>query len=221
MTTIDTQALGGMGLGRPAAEKKDHLGQSEFLKLMIAQLNNQDPTKPMESGEFYTQIAQFSTVSGIQDLQASFQQVASAMYSNQALQASAMVGRSVLVSANTATLPSGGEIAGRVEVPVGSSQVNVNVYDSAGQLVRRVALGPQAAGQVAFAWDGRNGEGVAMPPGTYHLETDMQFDGQSYALETLVSSRVDSVTLGRNGQGILLNLSSGGQADLASVKQIM
>lgn len=222
MTTIDTQTLDGLGLNRPAAASgNDRLGQTEFLKLMIAQLNNQDPMKPMESGEFYTQIAQFSTVAGIQDLQASFQQVATAMYSGQALQASAMVGRSVLVSSPSAILDAGGSVAGVVDVPVGTSQLTVAVYDQAGQLVRRLDLGPQGAGRAAFEWDGRGADGQALPPGTYHIEAGMLFDGQTYALETLVSSRVDSVTMPRNGQGIVLNLSNGGQAALADVKQIM
>jgi flagellar basal-body rod modification protein FlgD len=222
MTTINTQVLDSLGLTQQQEQvDNDRLGQSEFLKLMITQLNHQDPLKPMESGEFYTQIAQFSTVAGIQDLQASFQQVATAMYSGQALQASTMVGRSVLVSASAANVPAGGGINGVVDVPVSTSQVGVSIYDQAGQLVRRMTLGDQGAGQSAFAWDGRNTAGDAVAPGVYFIEADILYEGQAVAVETMVSSRVESVTMARDGQGIMLNLSSGDRAALADIKQIM
>lgn len=222
MTTINTQVLDSLGLGQQQEQvANDRLGQSEFLKLMITQLNHQDPLKPMESGEFYTQIAQFSTVAGIQDLQASFQQVATAMYSGQALQASTMVGRDVLVSSSAASVAAGGGISGVVEVPVSTSQVGVSIYDQAGQLVRRMTLGDQAAGQSAFAWDGRNTGGDPVVSGVYFIEADILYEGQAVAVETLVSSRVESVTMARDGQGIMLNLSSGDRAALADIKQIM
>ena len=220
MTTINT-SFDGLGIGQQAAASPDRLGQSEFLKLMITQLNHQDPLKPMESGEFYTQIAQFSTVAGIQDLQASFQHVANAMYSGQVLQASAMIGRTVLVPTQTVGLAAEGAVSAAVDLPVATSQLGVNVYDQAGQLVRRMNLGAQAEGQAAFEWDGRNTEGTRMPPGLYFIEADMLYEGQSYALDTLVSSRVDSVTMARDEQGIILNLPGGGQVALANVKQIM
>lgn len=222
MATIDTGVFDNLGLsqrGTSSAQGGDRLGQAEFLKLMTTQLNNQDPMAPMENGEFYSQIAQFSTVAGIQDLQASFEQVATALYSNQALQASTLVGRDVLVSSSQAALAAGGAIKGAVDVPVATSQLAVNVYDQAGQLVRRVNLGAQSAGQVTFSWDGTKADGSAAPPGVYHIESDMLFDGKPVALETMVSTRVDSVTMGRSGDGVVLNLSGGGQTTLANIRQ--
>lgn len=223
MSTIDTQTLDGLGLTQAQSMQKpaDRLGQSEFLKLMVTQLNNQDPLKPMENGEFYTQIAQFSTVAGIQDLQSSFQQVASAMYSGQALQASALVGRNVLVGTQEAVLSAGGAVAGVLELPVGTPQAGVTVYDEAGQVVRRVDLGAQAAGQAQFAWDGLDAAGEAMPPGRYFLEADILFEGQPVAMQPYVATRVESVTLGGGADGIVLNLSGGANASLASVRRIM
>lgn len=222
MTTIDTQLLDNLGLTpRSGDNGSDRLGQTEFLKLMITQLNNQDPLKPMESGEFYTQIAQFSTVAGIQDLQDSFQQVASAMYSGQALQASAMVGRSVLVPTPVAHLEPEGEVAGLLEVPVSTSQLTVGIYDAAGQSIRRIDLGAQSEGNVPFAWDGRNDDGEQVAAGTYYMEAGILVGGQSYALDTLVTARVDSVTMARNGQGITLNVAGIGPVALANVKQVM
>lgn len=224
MTTIDTQTLERLGLSgnrQEETKKNDELGQSDFLQLMITQLNNQDPMQPMENGEFYSQIAQFSTVSGIQDLQQTFQQVASALYSGQALQASAMVGRSVLVSSPQANLASGGTVSGVIDVPRDTTQLNVDVYDQAGQLVRRIALGENAAGKAAFEWDGLTNAGEPAAAGTYFMEATMLLGGETFGLETMVANRIDSVTVDSGGQGIVLNLSGGGQTTLANVREIM
>src|SRR5687768_6194672 len=94
-------ALGGLGLGVPQAAAKGDLGQEDFLQLMLTQLKNQDPFKPMESGEFLGQIAQFGTVQGLAGLQTSFDSLSASLVSNQALQASALVGRSALVETST------------------------------------------------------------------------------------------------------------------------
>ena len=95
---------------RLKTEPKDKsLGQDEFLELMMTQLQNQDPLNPAESGEFLSQIAQFGTVNGITELQQSFSTLASSLQSNQALQASTMVGRSVLVENNILQLGATGE----------------------------------------------------------------------------------------------------------------
>jgi flagellar basal-body rod modification protein FlgD len=221
MATIDTSTLNSLGISQSGSsgQAKDRLGQSEFLKLMTTQLNNQDPMSPMDNGQFYGQIAQFSTVAGIQDLQASFQQMATALYSNQALQASTLVGRDVMVSSSQVTLAAGGNVSGAVDVPVATSQLAVNIYDQAGQLVRRVDLGAQSAGQSDFNWDGTRADGSAAPPGKYFIGSDMLYNGQSVALETLVSARIDSVTMDRSTNGTMLNLSGGGQVELANVRQ--
>ena len=152
MTTIDTALLDSLNLSQKTATKNsgNSIGQDEFLKLMTTQLNNQDPMKPMASGEFFSQIAQFSSVAGIQDLQKSFSQVASAMLSSQALQASAMVGRTVLVPSSEAELKEGADVQGAVELTSSTSDLAVGVYDAAGQLVRQINMGPQVAGSVPF-----------------------------------------------------------------------
>lgn len=223
MTTINTQLLDSLGLSSSTKkpEAGETLGQSEFLKLMTTQLQNQDPMKPMESGEFFSQIAQFSLVSGVEELQTSFQQVADAMQSTQTLQASAMVGRSVLVPGDTVSLAAGGAVAAGVTLPASTGKLVVGVVDSSGQLVRRLDLGTQPAGDVTFTWDGLDGNGAAAPAGNYRLVAQMDYDGEAVALETLVTSKVNSVVVGKNGQGITLNLSNNGQVGLADIVQVM
>lgn len=220
--TIDNKLLESLNLSRQTDQnKRSELGQKDFLKLMTAQLNNQDPTKPMQSGEFFNQIAQFSAVSGIQGLQTSFQQVANAMYSSQALQASAMVGRSVLIPAAEGELAAGGDISGAVDLPASTNSLVVGVFDQAGQLVRRMDMGTQAAGDVSFSWDGRMDNGAIAPPGIYQVKAEAKIDGKDTALTTALAAKVESVNLGSQGRGISLNLAGREPVDLADVKKIM
>lgn len=221
MNTIDSKTLESLNLAPRTTQKSDKMGQSDFLKLMTTQLNNQDPMKPMASGEFFTQIAQFSAVAGIQELQNSFQQVASAMYSSQTLQASAMVGRSVLVPGDTANHRGGEPVNGAVELPSSAAGLTIDISNQAGQLVRRLNLGQQPGGAVHFSWDGMTDQGTPAAAGVYRFSAQAQVGGQPVAVATNLAAKVDSVTMGAGGQGISLNLAGLGSVPLSSVKQIM
>ncbi len=196
------------------------IGQQEFLKLMTTQLQNQDPFKPMESGDFLTQIAQFSTVEGIGDLNKGFAELSQSLVSNQALQATNLVGRQVLAPTGVAALEQGGSIRGSVELPAASGDVVVNVYDQAGQVVRRLELGAQSSGPVAFQWDGLKNDGTFAAPGAYFVSTEASIDGQYESVETLLASEVRSVTLSNSG-GLLLDLNGIGALDFKEVRQIL
>jgi len=196
------------------------IGQEEFLKLMTTQLQNQDPFKPMESGDFLTQIAQFSTVEGIGDLNTGFSELSQSLVSNQALQATNLVGRQVLAPTGVAALEQGGTIRGSVELPAASGDVVVNVYDQAGQVVRRLELGAQSSGPVAFQWDGLKNDGTFAAPGAYFVSTEASIDGQYESVETLLASEVRSVTLSNSG-GLLLDLNGIGALDFKEVRQIL
>lgn len=226
MSTINTDALQSLGIAatQPGTGKdyktKDELGQQEFLELMVAQVRNQDPFKPLENGEFLSQIAQFSTVNGIQDLQSSFSSLAGSLNSNQALQASALVGRSVMVNSDVGVLTAGGTISGAVGLPENSSEVAVGFYNVAGELIREVPLGPQNKGIIEFKWDGLNDAGAAAAKGAYKIVARAKIDGEDVALATLVRDNVESVILGRPGEGTVLNLSALGATDLNRVEEI-
>jgi len=203
-----------------AKSSRKELGQEQFLELMTTQLQNQDPFKPMESGDFLSQIAQFSTVEGIGDLNDAFSGLSQSLVSNQALQATNLVGRQVLAPTGVAALSQGGSIRGNVELPAASGEVVVNVYDQAGQVVRRLELGSQAAGPVSFQWDGLKNDGQFASPGNYFISAEASIDGQFEAVETLLASEVRSVTLSNSG-GLLLDLDGIGSLDFSEVRQIL
>jgi flagellar basal-body rod modification protein FlgD len=212
--TSGTGASSGSGV-----KKKDQLGQTEFLELMIAQLKNQDPFKAMDPSQFLGQLAQFGTVSGIQDMQSAFSTFADSMRSAQVLEGATMVGREVLVEGEEAALGVEGSIRGAVDVPTGVTALQVNVLDSAGQLVRRMSL-PTSAGLTDFSWDGTLDNGARAPAGEYAFEVLASVGGENTSLQPMLSARVDSVTVD-NRSGLVLNTSTLGARTLNEVRRVM
>lgn len=222
MTTVgDVSVFDQLGLGQTqTTNTSNSLGQEDFLKLMTTQLKNQDPSKPMDSGEFLSQMAQFGTVQGIKDLGAAFWVLSDSLYSNQALQASSLVGRQVLVPGGEAVLPESGSLGGAVDLPESVSQLNIGVYDQSGQLVQTLQLGPQAAGLMSFDWDGLGADGERLPPGTYELRAEGMVGGTTQALDVLIRGVVESVTLPQFGGPMRLQVNGLGSVDFSAVRQI-
>lgn len=135
-------------------EDRQALGQDQFFDLMVAQLTNQDPLNPLESNEFIAQVAQFSTVNGIKQIQESIGELATSFQSGQALQASTMVGRDVLVPGARGVLHPGGKLSGAIDVASATGDLSISVLAPSGQVVRQLDLGPQPAGLARFSWDG-------------------------------------------------------------------
>lgn len=203
-----------------ADESRSDMGQEDFLSLMTAQLMNQDPSAPMESGDFLGQMAQFGTVSGIQGLQDSFSGLADSLFSNQALQASSMVGRSALISSPVGFMSGDSGLKGAVEVSQSVANLTVSIVDTAGQTIKKMDLGGQAAGDIDFHWDGTNQNGASMPEGEYRIVAEGMINGQPQAMSTLVEGHIESVSLSGGGAGITFNLTGMGQAGFADLKQV-
>ncbi|MDQ2695055.1 MAG: flagellar hook assembly protein FlgD [Pseudomonadota bacterium] len=222
---LDTALLNRLNGGSQAAEtapgRTRELGQEQFFELMIAQLRNQDPTRPLDGAEYLGQLAQFSAVSGIQGLQQSFNQIGRSLQSLHALQASSLVGRSVVVAADQGFLPADGPLAGRVELADAASGLTVDIVDASGQVLRRLPLGERAAGDGAFAWDGYDQNGNRLPPGVYGLRAEGILRGRPTALATQVLAAVQSVTLDPAAQGMTLNLAGLGPLDIDDVREIV
>lgn len=213
--------------GKP---KNNELGQDAFLKLMITQMENQDPLSPQENTEFIAQLAQFSSVESLDKLNNQFSSFSSNFVANQALQASSLVGRSVTVPGNTALLAADDVVTASVDIPSSTSDVNVNIFNAAGSLVDQIPVGALPEGEMVMRWDGVNAEingelldwssshEQGLPPGEYSFEISASIDGKNTSLDTAVSANVNSVTVGANGT-LTLNLAGIGAVSLAEVKQ--
>jgi flagellar basal-body rod modification protein FlgD len=209
-SSTQTSATGGVSLGN-----------TDFLTLMLAQLQNQDPTSPIDSNAFLTQLAQLSEVQGISQLNTSFSSLSNSLVSSQALQASTLLGHQALVSSSTATLAAaGGTINGAVQVPQTSSDVSVNVTNSSGALVQSIDLGAQSAGLTNFSWNGQTASGSAAPAGTYTLTATVNGVASGTAVGTYVDGTVESVTMGAGSSGLMLNVAGLGSVPYSSVLQI-
>lgn len=205
---------------KSAAPASKELGKNEFLNLLVAQLNNQDPLSPQDNGAFIAQLAQFSQVEGIGKLNTSMESLVSGYQSSQALQASSMVGRKVIVPTDRAVVDTKETFKASLTLPVSSSNVYVNVYDNTGASVSRVNLGAQAAGNVSFMWDGKDASGNLLPPGAYKFEAQASYGSETKGLSTMLPANVDSVTLGQNGGELMLNLAGLGSIGLSKVQVI-
>jgi flagellar basal-body rod modification protein FlgD len=210
-------ASGRADLGGVAA--KDKLGQAQFMELMIAQLRNQDPTKPMDPSQFLGQLAQFGTVSGIQDMQTSLGTLSEALRSSQILGGTSLVGHDVLASGGAAHLGAEGGVGGVVDVPEGGSAFTVVITDASGQLVRRMPMSAQQ-GLNEFRWDGSTDRGERAPAGNYTIEAFTSVGGVEQQLETQLASRVGSVTLDPATNSLTVNTDIG-PIPLSRVRRVM
>ncbi len=199
--------------GEPAEEDT---GRTDFLELMIAQLNNQDPLSPQENGEFLAQLAQFSSLESMRNLESSFGQLANALTSGNALQAASLVGREVLTRTDTALVDAGG-IRGQIDVPSATDSVSVDIFDPNGVLVRQLTLGPHPGGELDFDWDGLNAAGKTVRPGVYRFAAQGVIDGESTALATTMPALVGSVSFGESGT--ILNIVGVGPTPITDIRE--
>ncbi len=196
------------------------LGQEDFLKLMTVQLQNQDPFKPMEDGQFIAQMAQFSTASGIGELQESFSEFASSINGNQILEYSNLIDREVMVNSDVGYFDGSDDLTASIGVPTSLSGLSVKVYSESGALIDSAELGPQSAGQVEFEWDGTDSNGAEMPAGKYRVTAETLYGGETHALSASVMAKVESVSLGVGGRPPNLNLVGIGQVSTTAISQI-
>lgn len=221
INTQGASALDNYQMDQGRFAKGGELGKNEFLELLVAQLNNQDPLSPQENGEFIAQLAQFSTVEGIEKMGAGLDNLARSFQSSQALQASSMVGRSVIVPTSKAMVDTEAGIKGDYVLPASSANVLISVYDESGALVHQASQSNVQAGTRAFSWDGRDGSGDLLPPGMYSFKVEASFEGGNRQLNTLLPANVDSVSLpSATGGEMLLNLAGIGSMALSSVQMI-
>lgn len=201
-------------------QKKNELGKGDFMELLVAQLKNQDPLNPSEGTEFVAQLAQFSTVQGVQDLNTSFNTMSTNLKSSQAIQASSLVGHMVFVDSSTARLGTGGEVFGSITIDEPTDDTLLNIYDSRGLLVRQELLGAQDPGEIRFAWDGRNEAGESLPAGVYSFDALGLREGETTGLKTTLGANVNSVTIGAGGE-VTLNVDGVGPKLITDIKEIL
>ena len=190
-----------------------------FLKLLVTQMKNQDPLNPLDNAQITSQMAQISTVSGINKLNATRQNMAASFSANQSLQVANMIGRGVLVPGSTMQLADGKAIGG-VDLLQSVDQLTITIRDAAGAIVHSMDLGPKPGGIAAFAWDGATDSGSPAANGIYSFSVSALQGGKKVDGSTLSFGQVNSVTPGKDGMS--LDVSGGlGTINVTDVKKIL
>ncbi len=220
ITATTNANAGSAASSAPAASAAPSNGdaQDKFLKLLVAQLKNQDPLNPMDNAEITSQMAQISTVSGIDQLNTTLQAMAASFSADQSLQATAMIGRSALAPGSALHLDNGAATGG-VNLAQAADKVVISIKDASGQVLQKVDLGAQRAGVVGFHWDGATDSGAAAAPGSYSFAVEAVQGGNKVDATALAAGLVSGVA--RGAGGVTLNVNGMGAVALSDIKQVM
>ena len=212
-------------LAKEANAKKTELNQEDFLTLMITQLKNQDPFKPMDPAQYVGQLAQFSSVSGLAEINKNINSLTSSLRGNQVLDGAALIGRTVIAEGNQVYryVPEEGEAIptqGAVEVPAGASSVQLIVRDSAGTLVKTQAMETQK-GLRGFIWDGSTDAGTTAPTGAYKIEVVAKVGDKNVSLNTSMAAQVSSVALDPATGALMLDTDTLGEIAMSEIERVL
>lgn len=197
-----------------AADQEDR-----FMKLLVAQMKNQDPLNPMDNAQMTSQVAQINTVGGIEKLNTTVASLLSAFQSVQAQSAMQLPGRSVLVGGQSLTLAEGSATGG-VDLAADAAAVRVDILDAAGQVVQTLPLGKGGAGVRSFTWDGKAADGSQLPDGSWRMRvTATNAQGQAVEATALTAARVESVSQ-RDG-AVQLDLGTAGSRAWADIHSFL
>lgn len=190
--------------------KSQQLSQDDFFSLLSQQLSMQDPFKPVDNDQMIAQMASFSTVDGIGKLNDEIVNLNSVMTSSQALQASGLVGRKVLIPTDTGNISAESpNLKGVISTPDKIPVINVRIEDEKGQVVRTFTVDGSEGGNVDVNWDGLDKNGEPVTSGNYAIKASGIVDGESQDLAVSTYAHVSSVSLGTASTGAILNLRGG------------
>ncbi|HTD05379.1 flagellar hook assembly protein FlgD [Undibacterium sp.] len=223
-STVDPTLLSTMN-GKAAATNSTQDAQDRFLKLLVTQMQNQDPMNPMDNAQITSQLAQLSTVTGIDKLNASVVSLGTNMQSSQILQAASMINHGVLAAGSSMILAKTSSDANSasaaiygVELPQDASSVTVTIKNAAGLAVRKIDMGALSSGVNPLSWDGKTDAGTTAADGAYTFEVAASSAGKSVSATSLGFGVISSVASGTSG--IKLSVANIGEIALSDVKQV-
>ncbi len=193
--------------------------QDRFMTLLVTQMKNQDPLNPLDNAQVTSQLAQLSTVTGIDKLNNTMQAMMASTQAAQSLQAASMIGHGVLVPGSSLTL-SGGKAVFGAELSGPADAVQVTIADGAGNPVRVLDLGARPEGAVALAWDGKTASGATAPDGNYQIQVSAMRGGQKVGANALGFGEVISVSTGSGGARLNLT-GTANPVSMNDVRQIL
>lgn len=221
-STLSNLGIGRYGDTTPTTEtasQSQTLTQADFLQLMTAQLKNQDPFSPVDNTQMVAQMAQFSSVAGISQMNTTLTQIADKLGGTSASDALSYVGKNVLTAGTTAYPNTAGGVQGAVQLGSDASAVTVSIADQSGNILKTMSLGPQSAGTVTFNWDGNTDGGQDAGSGPYTITTYAQNNGTTVTSQPLVWAPVAAVSMPSSGEA-QLTLPGIGQVPISDVVEV-
>lgn len=216
--TISSDLLATMNPSAKSAASTAEAAQDKFMTLLVTQMRNQDPLNPMDNAQVTSQLAQLSTVTGIDKVNATLESMMGSFQTNQAVQAAGMIGHGVFAPGNNVTLASGKALFG-IELADPADKVQVTIRNASGVAVHSMDLGSLESGVHPFTWDGKTDSGATADDGNYTMEITAMRGGQKSVATALAFGQVASVASG--AQGVKLSVTGIGDIGLADVRQIL
>lgn len=199
--------------GVRAANGTQKMGQEEFLQMLLAEVNNQDPMNPQSGSEFVSQLAQITSVDNLNSLNKQVTELVSSLQYSQAMQATNLVGKTVTVPINVMELESSGTMSGEIQLPANADKVQIFIQDANGQVVSSMDLGAQSSGTVPFTTDD-------LAKGMYAISAVAVVGAEEQSIPVALSTKVNSVVIPGGGQEVELNLAGIGAMPVSQVSRI-
>ena len=206
---------------KEAAKKtKEEMGKQEFLTLFTAQLQNQNPLEPVKNEAFVAQLAQFSQLEALTNMQGSLDKFVTSMSGERMLNSASLIGKKVSVADTPTQLNSAGSITGNIDLPTGASGVQVSVFDAQGRLVQELIAGPQMPGSMPIVWDGKDAANTPAPPGLYRLSATAVVNGQTSNVPVNTFSTVRAIATNPANGSVSVEVDGGKTVLLSDVKRV-
>ncbi len=227
MTAFDT-TLSNLGIGRTGTANQANtnslgspaMDQSDFLTLMTAQMKNQDPFDPVDNTQMVAQMAQFSSLAGISEMNTTLQAIAAKLNATSTTDLVSWVGRTVLTEGNVAYPRTDGSLGGMIELGAAATEVNVVIEGPNGEILKNVSLGAAPAGRTEFEWDGTTDTGEPAGDGPFTIRVAARdANGAAVTAKPLVWAPVTAVAMGSDGNPVL-TLPGIGQVSTTAIRQI-
>jgi flagellar basal-body rod modification protein FlgD len=206
---------------KEAAKKtKEDMGKQEFLTLFTAQLQNQNPLEPVKNEAFVAQLAQFSQLEALTNMQGSLDKFVTSMSGERMLGSASLIGKKVAVTDTPTQLTKGGTIDGSIDLPMGASGIQVSVFDSQGRLVQELIAGPQLPGTTPISWNGKDAAENPVPSGLYRLSANAVVNGKNVTVPVSTLSTVRAISSNPTDGSVSVEVDGGKTMLLTDVKRV-
>ena len=207
-------------LKNASSKTSEDMGKQDFLTLFTAQLQNQDPLEPVKNEAFVAQLAQFSQLEALTNMQGSLDKFVTSMAAERMLGGVSMIGKKIAVSDGMARLGTEGGIDASIDLPTGASGISMKIFDAKGNPVQELIAGTQNPGTTSLNWDGKDALGNQAPAGMYRLTAQAVTDGKTSDVTVNTLATVKSITTNPTDGSVTLEVDGGKSVLMTDVKRV-